>query len=256
MESSAGPIRKNREDPLRYLRISTTLSFAQGQTIYSPGDPATNIYLVISGKVKVGRVTNNGREIVINVYQTDDVFGISALIESHRSGRALALENTKVMVWTAAQIETIGLESPKLLYALLQMMTARMQDYEDRIESFIVDDVRRRLARTLIEFSKDTPVDAPGGPARMAPLTHELLSSYIGTSREVITQFMNRFRRLGYLSYSRKGILVYRDRMQRLLGEADTSADSLPRGIGPARATGRDIEPANKVWSAGGASVG
>ena len=183
--------------------------------------------------------TNSGREIVINVYKTDDVFGESALIESCRSGSASALENTKVMVWTAAQIEAIGLESPKLLYALLQMMTERLGQFEDRIESFTVDDVRRRLARALIEFSRDTPADTPGGPARMEPLTHELLSSYIGTSREVVTQFMNRFRRLGYLSYSRKGIVVFRDRMQQLLSEekGDTKAGRPQRSIGPARAS-------------------
>ena len=43
----------------------------------------------------------------------------------------------------------------------------------------------------------------------MMPFTHELLGQYIGTSREIVTQYMNQFRHQGYLSYSRKGILIH-----------------------------------------------
>jgi len=49
------------------------------------------------------------------------------------------------------------------------------------------------------------------------PFTHDLLSRYVGTSREIITQYMNRFRKQGYLSYSRQGILLHRDTLQSLL---------------------------------------
>jgi CRP-like cAMP-binding protein len=45
----------------------------------------------------------------------------------------------------------------------------------------------------------------------MAPFTHELLSQYVGTSREIVTHYMNQFRRQGYLKYSRKETILYRD---------------------------------------------
>jgi CRP-like cAMP-binding protein len=54
----------------------------------------------------------------------------------------------------------------------------------------------------------------------MAPLTHELLSQYVGTSREIVTHYMNQFRKQGYLRYSRKGIVLYRDALQDWLTEA------------------------------------
>jgi CRP-like cAMP-binding protein len=49
------------------------------------------------------------------------------------------------------------------------------------------------------------------GSVRMTPFTHELLSQYVGTSREIVTQYMNQFRRQGYLKYSHKGIVLYRE---------------------------------------------
>jgi CRP/FNR family transcriptional regulator, cyclic AMP receptor protein len=51
----------------------------------------------------------------------------------------------------------------------------------------------------------------------MMPLTHELLSQYVGTSREIVTHYMNQFRRQGYLRYSRRGMSLYRDAMRNWL---------------------------------------
>ena len=52
------------------------------------------------------------------------------------------------------------------------------------------------------------------GSVRMLPLTHELLSEDVGTTREIVSQYMNQFRKQGYLQYSRKGIVLHRDAFQ------------------------------------------
>jgi hypothetical protein len=67
-----------------------------------------------------------------------------------------------------------------------------------------------RLARSLVRLAERLGTPQEDGSVRMIPLTHELLSQYVGTSREVVTQYMNQFRREGYLRYSRNGIVLYR----------------------------------------------
>jgi len=74
-----------------------------------------------------------------------------------------------------------------------------------------VDNIERRLARALMRFSERLGTPAEDGSVGMMPFTHELLSRHIGTSREVTTHYMNEFRKLGYLRYSRQGIVLYRD---------------------------------------------
>jgi CRP-like cAMP-binding protein len=54
----------------------------------------------------------------------------------------------------------------------------------------------------------------------MSAFTHELLSQYVGTSREIVTHYMNQFRRMGYLQYSRRGIVMYRDAFQEWLRQS------------------------------------
>jgi CRP/FNR family transcriptional regulator len=212
MASSTFATPKPLEDPLAHLPCSTIVEYRKGQIIYSQDQPSTTLYLVIDGKVKVSRVADDGHQVVVDIYQADEFFGESAFLNlPHRCEQATALENSKLMTWTTAEIEDIATKRPRLAVALLQILVQRTVDFTHRIESFSLDNIARRLARSLIRFSERLGTAEQDGSVRMAPFTHELLSQYVGTSREIVTHYMNQFRRQGYLRYSRKGIILYRD---------------------------------------------
>jgi CRP/FNR family cyclic AMP-dependent transcriptional regulator len=152
---------------------------------------------------------------VVDIYQNDEFFGESAFLSSiPRDEQAVAFENTRVMTWSTSEIEELVARHPRLAVALLQILAQRSREYGHRIESFSVDNIARRLARTLIRFSQRLGQNADDGSVQMMPFTHELLSQYVGTSREIVTHYMNQFRRQGYLRYSRKGITLYRDALK------------------------------------------
>jgi CRP/FNR family transcriptional regulator len=214
MASTARVIAPQRalEDPLAHLPCSSILEFRKGQSIYSQDQPSTSIYLVIEGKVKVSRMADDGHQVILDIYQTDEFFGESALLNlPQRAELACAMENTRLMSWTTAEIEDIVTKRPRLAVALLQILVQRTMEFGHRIESFSLDNIARRLARSLIRFSERLGTPEPDGSMRLAPFTHELLSQYVGTSREIVTHYMNQFRRQGYLKYSRKGIILYQD---------------------------------------------
>jgi CRP/FNR family cyclic AMP-dependent transcriptional regulator len=212
---------RDLEDPLAHLPCSNILAFKKGQVIYNQDQPSNNLYLVIAGKVKVCRLAEDGRQVVVDIYQPDEFFGESAFLSlSRRSEIAIAIENVKVMTWTTNDIEEILMKRPKLAIALMQLLVQRSLEFGHRIESFSVDNIARRLARTLIRFSERLGSPSDDGSIQMIPFTHELLSQYVGTSREIVTHYMNQFRRQGYLRYSRKGIMLYKDAMKDWLREA------------------------------------
>jgi len=217
---------KPLEDPLAHLPCSTILEYRKGQTVYSRDQPSTSIYLVIDGKVKVCRLADDGRQVVVDIYQPDEFFGESAFLgPAQRAELSVALENTKVMTWTTSEIEDIATRRPRLAIALLQLLVQRSMDFGSRIESFSVDNIARRLARALIRFSERLGQVSDNGSVQMIPFTHELLSQYVGTSREIVTHYMNQFRRQGYLSYSRKGIQLHRDAMKEWLRQIPAEAN-------------------------------
>ena len=197
------------EDPLAYLPCSAVLEFRRGQPVYNRNQPSTSLYLVISGKVKVGLVADNGDEVLMDIYQEDEFFGECALIGLPlRRDSAVALDSLKVMAWTADEIEKIAAMRPRLAIALLQLLAQRSTELGERIESCALDYISRRLARALIRFSERFGHPVEDGSVEMISFTHELLSQYVGAAREIITHHMNQFRSEGYVRYSRSDITV------------------------------------------------
>ncbi len=221
---NAGTNRIALEDPLAYLPCSRIAEYRKGQLIYGEDQPSSAIFLIIDGKVKVSRPAHDGNQVVVDIYQSDEFFGESAFLDlPRRSEQATALENTKLMTWTASEIEEIIFRRPRLAIALLQILVQRTIEFTHRIESFSVDNIARRLARSLIRFSERLGLPEEEGAVRMAPFTHELLAQYVGTSREIVTHYMNQFRRQGYLRYSRQGIILYRRSFEAWLSSTNGS---------------------------------
>ena len=129
------------------------------------------------------------------------------------------------MAWEVSEMEELVTKRPRLAVALLQVLAQRNVEYGRRIESFAIDSVERRLARSLLRFSERLGTPEESGSVWMIPLTQEMLSRYVGTSREIVTFQMNHLRQQGFLRYSRRGIDVYadalRDRLQTHAREHD-----------------------------------
>ena len=113
------------------------------------------------------------------------------------------------MMWGSAQIEEIMEKRPRLAVAMVQMLGQRSLDFVRRVQSFSTEDIGQRLSRSLMRFADRMGERQDDGGTRMLPLTHETLAQYVGTSREIVTHYMNRLRREGYVLYTRKNIVLY-----------------------------------------------
>jgi CRP/FNR family cyclic AMP-dependent transcriptional regulator len=99
----------------------------------------------------------------------------------------------------------------------MQLMVRRSDDLTARLAIFSVDNIPRRLAKALLYFSERMGHESENGSVQMMALTHEVLGQFVGTSREIVTQWMNQFRREGYLHYSRSGISMRADMIREWL---------------------------------------
>ena len=209
------------EDPLAHLARTNVVEYPKGQTIYDQHQPSFAVYLVISGKVKVSRLAGDGRQVVVDIYRPDDLFGESAFLDSPpRSDQAVAMEDTRLMSWSSAEIEAAIAKRPRLGMALLQILVQRTGDLTRRVESLSVDNISRRLARSLLRFADRLGTQGVDGMVSMPPFTHELLAQYVGTSREIVTHYMSQFRREGLLRYSRAGVSLHRAALTAWLDES------------------------------------
>lgn len=196
------------EDPLLYLPCSRIVTYPKDTTIYSRDEPSSGLYLVISGAVNLCRVARNGCKIAIHICTVDDFFGeTSFLPDIARSEEAIALEATTVMRWNASEVEKLLLQKPKLGLALVQMLVQRGLNLASHIQTF-TDHADVRLAKALLYLGARLGARDSSGVIHMRSFTHSMLSSYVGTSREVVTVLMIGFRRRGFVRYSRKEIAI------------------------------------------------
>jgi len=217
---AASAIGEEFEDPLAYLPFSTIMEYPRHGTIYTHDQPSTHLYLVMAGRVKVSRLADNGAQTVIEIYRTDDFFGESVLLNPfNHQEHATAIDAVKVMTWSAAVLDELMLRRPRLAFALLQVLARRNASLKERIESFSADSIARRLARSLIGFAERLGTAEQDGIVWLPAFTHELLSQYVGTSREIVTYYMNRFRREGYVYYSRATITLRAGALRQWLAQ-------------------------------------
>jgi CRP-like cAMP-binding protein len=203
------------EDALMYLPRKAVTDYRRGQLVFDEQRPSLGLHLVVQGRVKVTMPLDDGTQTVVDIFTTDDFFGESSLLGASRyAERAVAIDNIILMSWTSAEIEEQVERQPRLGIALMQMLVKRGLGYEERLQSFALDKTPERVARALLGFAGRLGNRTEDGSIRIPPLTHQVISEYVGTSREIVTFQMNHLRQKGYLRYSRKGIEVYADALR------------------------------------------
>lgn len=216
------PSTRELEDALVYLPRKGLVEYRRGQVIYDEEHPSGGLYLVVHGRVKVAITVEDGSQTVTGIFCSDDFFGECALLGPNRhQERATALETTTLMSWTCEEIEEQVERQPRLGMALIQMLVERCLDFEERLQSLALDKTPQRIARNLIRFAARIGTRGPDSAVRIPPFTHQVLSEYVGTSREMVTFQMNHLRQQGFLRYSRKGIEIFADALAEHIRSQD-----------------------------------
>src|ERR1051325_7391909 len=200
-------VSREMEDALMYLPRKGVTDYRKCQIIFDEHQPSKGLHLVVQGRVKVTIPLDDGTQTVVDIFTTDDFFGESSLLGANQySERALALDNVTLMSWTSAEIEEQVERQPRLGIALLQMLA-----------KLGLDKTPERVVRSLLRFADRLGTRTEDGSIKIPPLTHQVISEYVGTSREIVTFQMNHLRQKGLLRYSRKGIQVYVDALREHL---------------------------------------
>jgi len=231
--AKAGPFQE-REDALMYLPRKGVTDYRKGQVIFDEHNPCRSLHLVVQGRVKLTMPFHDGTQTVVDIFTTDDFFGESALLGTAQTlERSAALDNVTLMSWSGAEIEEQVQRQPRLGVALLQMLVKRGIDYGERLQSFALYKTRERVVRSLLRFGDRLGIHDEDGSVYIAPLTHQVISEYVGTSREIVTFQMNHLRQKGCLRYSRKGIHISLDAMRNYLETCRETDDSTVDGPVP-----------------------
>ena len=179
----------------------TILEFHKNQHIFEQGDVADTVFYIQKGRVKLTVLSEQGKEAVVAILKSGQFFG-----EGCMNGHALRIATTTAMedclitaITKAAMIVALH-DEPKFSELFMAYLLTRNSRIEEDLIDQLFNSSERRLARLLLllaNFGKE------GSSQPISPnISQETLAEMIGTTRSRVSHFMNKFRKLGLISYN------------------------------------------------------
>ena len=177
------------------------LEFHKNQHVFEQGDVADTVFYIQRGKVKLTVVSEQGKEAVVAILEPGQFFG-EGCMNGHplRIATTTAIEDCVITSITKAAMITAIHDEPKFSELFMAYLLTRNSRIEEDLIDQLFNSSERRLARLLLllaNFGKE------GSPQPISPnISQETLAEMIGTTRSRVSYFMNKFRKLGLISYN------------------------------------------------------
>jgi len=184
--------------------------FPRNATVVEEGLPGDYMYLIEEGRVKVTKLSEDGREKILEMMGEGSFFGEMALLDqAPRCATVKTLTPARLLALSRHDFLSLLRRSPDLSMTVIQELTRRLRDTDEQASSLSflrVKDRTRGLMRRLAEESESE------GPRRVTPtLTHQQIADMIGTSRETVTRVVKELKQEGWLQQQGKRYLVPED---------------------------------------------
>ncbi len=179
----------------------TILEFRKDEHVFKQGDAADAVFYIHKGKVKLTVLSEQGKEAVVAILEPGQFFG-----EGCMNGHKLRISTTTAMddclitsITKSAMIAAIH-DEPKFSELFMTYLLTRNSRIEEDLIDQLFNSSERRLARLLLllaNFGKE------GSPQPISPnISQATLAEMVGTTRSRVSHFMNKFRKLGLISYN------------------------------------------------------
>jgi CRP/FNR family cyclic AMP-dependent transcriptional regulator len=187
----------------------TRRSFRRGTTLFHEGGGSDRVVVVLSGRVKVSTVTDDGKEIVLAFRGPGDLLGeLSAIDGGPRSATVSALEPVDALVVAASDFRSFLAAHPPVALLLLEMLGRRLRDADRKRVEYGAYDTLGRVAARLVELAERFGEPVARGLRITLPLSQEELAGWTGASREAVSKALQALRGLGWVVTERRRITV------------------------------------------------
>ncbi len=182
--------------------------FPKDAVIFEEGSVGDYMYLIRDGQVKVTKMSDDGREKILEMLEPGDFFGEMSLLD--REPRSASIKTTSACLLLAlSRQDFLDLlrQNPDVAMEMIRVMSHRIRETDEQIRGLLFERVESRTRRVLLRMAKE---QAPGAPGRLATptITHQQLADLVGTSRETITRVVKDLKDDGWLTQQGKRYLV------------------------------------------------
>ncbi len=190
------------DDRLLLAQRMRSKRFARDEVIFHRDDPASHLYVIVAGTVKIALPDENGREVVVALERGGDEFGELALFDdSPRSATVTALAETECLLLARKDFMEALDRNHDAMRKMLGLLAQMVRRSSGRVEDLVFLDLPGRVAKCLLDVSE------AGGKGEV-DLTQEDLAAFVGATRVSVNRVLADLEKRGAISIGRRHIKV------------------------------------------------
>lgn len=174
--------------------------YKKGTIILMEEEFGDTLFVLNQGSVKVTRVSDDGREVILAIMGPGDFFGEMSIFDGeNRSANVIALEDSEVFVLKRGDFLDLLERYPQIAIILLQVMATRLRRSDQQIEGLSLSDAENRVAMSLLRLAEDLGVIKSGRVVIENMPYQQDIANMAGTSRETVSRMLTLLQRKGFI---------------------------------------------------------
>src|SRR3954471_21943684 len=179
------------------------------QVIYLPGDRAQGIHFLTQGRIKISKVTRDGKELTLAYRTEGDFFGEPCMLDGGpREEMAEAMDASTTVEITRDLLDGLLKTDGRASYRFARALIARRKDLETRVEQLIFKDVGAKLAELLLNLGQEHGLAHEHGTVVGLKITHQEMANLIGSTRETVSLTLSQFKRKGLIQTEGRKVIL------------------------------------------------
>ena len=193
------------------------LEVRKGDVVFNEGEAGDSLYIVLSGKIKLGRRAADGRQNLVSIMGPSDMLGELSLFDpGPRTATATAVSDVTMARMPQTVLRPWIESHPEIGEKLLQVLARRLRRTNDSVADLIFTDVPGRVAKALLQMADRFGSRESDGLRVKHDLTQEELAQLVGASRETVNKALADFVHRGWIQLQGKSVVVLdEDRLRR-----------------------------------------
>lgn len=198
------------EEVMRIHALGRRHKVAEGEWLFQQGQPATTMFLLAEGRVRVTQAGPGGQQVVLHLVGPGEMFGCSAMLrERQYPGSAEVIAPGCVERFDEAAIRAIDQDYPEVTRNALALLAGRIRDLRVRYREAITERVEPRIAHTLLRLVEQAGVpDARGGRRIALRLSRQDLAELAGTTMYTVSRTLTAWEEKGIVEIGRQRVCV------------------------------------------------
>jgi len=185
------------------------VDFPRGHTAFAEGEPGDRLYIVISGKVKIGRRSPDGRENLLTIMGPSDMFGeLSIFDPGPRTSSATTITGVRAVSMDRDALRAWIADRPEIAEKLLRVLARRLRRTNNNLADLIFTDVPGRVAKQLLQLAQRFGTQEGDALRVTHDLTQEEIAQLVGASRETVNKALADFAHRGWIRLEGKSVLI------------------------------------------------